>query len=390
MQVETALAFATIASGNLTRNNLLIGAGVVPPLNNLLFSPNLDVVIQAARALGYIAAENHECRDELISAGTLNNLSSVDAVSLFIFPHDSIQEHISTLRALTWAITNFCEFPLPHHEDTRVALPFLLKMLTDLDEEVRSDACLALSTLTGDELVSLEVLELGFLDPIVNILATTEVSNLRISAIRVIGNLLSGDENQAQMVLNTPILSIFAGYLTNEDYRDCMKDILWSLSNVTCGDREQVQQVLESGILEVVMKVAATAPSDIQMEAVCCVTNVAGNGNVDETQIETMIELGAIEFLSHMAKEISPRHLRSVFEGLLHLLQNFPDSVQRVEMEVLQRIHYYTISDEVGLIDVAKELVSLIPDELRTQFSESPINHQHRVRTRTSGRSRLG
>lgn len=54
--------------------------GAIPLFVRLLSSPNLDVVEQAAWALGNISGDSIPYRDMVLSAGALPILSSIDVV----------------------------------------------------------------------------------------------------------------------------------------------------------------------------------------------------------------------------------------------------------------------------------------------------------------------
>jgi hypothetical protein len=59
----------------------LVEAGVVPPLIDLLHSPDATVLEQAAWTLRHIARERIDFRDLLLASGALHVLSSIEMVS---------------------------------------------------------------------------------------------------------------------------------------------------------------------------------------------------------------------------------------------------------------------------------------------------------------------
>jgi hypothetical protein len=75
-----------------------VGGGAVPLFVRLLSSPNVDVVEQAAWALGNIAGDSIMYRDMVLSAGALPILSSIPPVGL----------------CPTLSLRSFLSLPLPH------------------------------------------------------------------------------------------------------------------------------------------------------------------------------------------------------------------------------------------------------------------------------------
>lgn len=269
------------------------------------------------------------------------------------------------MRNVTWAISNLCRgAPIPPVDAVRVAYPFLLRRIKETtDEDTLNNACWTISYLSdADNDRIQELIDIGFLDPILKLFATTENESLRTPCVRIIGNILSGDEHKVQLLLDSDILSIFHTHLHLPSELQFKKEIFWSVSNITAGSSEQLQYVLNIGILETIMKLSAFAPSELQKEAIFCVSNATYHATPD--QMKHLIQIGVVEFLSGLIKETPIRMLSPVLEGLLNILRIEPNCLQLIEMRYLRRIHFLSQSREVSLLEVANNLVSYFPDSL--------------------------
>jgi hypothetical protein len=130
-----------IASGNSEHVSNLIDKDVLQHFISLLSSPHLEVVEQVIWGIGNIAGDNPFTRDSVIASGALDQIAIV---------LDHAQPGTSFLRNASWALSNLCRGrPPPKYEQVKRAIPSLIKVLVENDnEDIITDICWALSYLS--------------------------------------------------------------------------------------------------------------------------------------------------------------------------------------------------------------------------------------------------
>lgn len=310
-----------IASGTSAHTETVVSGGSIPRFIRLLDSPNLDVVEQAAWALGNISGDSVAFRDIILSSGALLHLSMISV------------SRISVLRNVTWAISNICRGkPSPAIDDLKVAFPFLLKQLTIDDIEVQVDACFAISYLSeGDNERITEVVQAGFLPPIVNILENTESATLRTAALRVIGNVLTGDEHPTQIVIDLGILPILYRLL-DSPRKSITKEACWSISNITAGTLSQVQAVINADIIPKIIMLGNSSSQDISKECVWCLANALDKKNTEQTKY--FVQQGVVSFLNRSLSIPDVRSMTVTLTAIKSIVQT-DESFHQVLVDTL-------------------------------------------------------
>lgn len=100
---------------------MIIDLGGIPLFVKLLLSEYPIVAEQALWAIGNIAGDSPQNRDNVLFNGGLKALSDlvINSFNKNIIKHG------------TWAISNLCRGkPLPQYEYTHVAIPVLIKVMT--------------------------------------------------------------------------------------------------------------------------------------------------------------------------------------------------------------------------------------------------------------------
>ena len=157
LQFEAAWALTNIASGASHQTAAVVKQNAIPSFVRLLTCQVPEVVEQAVWALGNIAGDGPDFRDEVLKAGVIGSLNTLINEPTISIPF---------LQNISWTMSNLCRnkvttittFNIFHNftvqnpptdiQYIRSILPSLLKLLSFQDKQIRADSCWALSYIT--------------------------------------------------------------------------------------------------------------------------------------------------------------------------------------------------------------------------------------------------
>jgi len=312
VQFEAAWALTNIASTDKTA--VVVDAGAIPPLVQLLNSASPDVREQSAWCLGNIAGDSTALRDVVLAANALQPL-----VLNIIQPASN-----SLFSNCVWALSNFCRGkPQPAIAQVGPAIPAIADVLRGDNEDARVDALWALSYISdgGEEHID-AVLQSNVAPLLVQLLG--EESKMLTPALRTVGNIVTGSDKQTQTMIDENVLHKMQ-FLLNHERRGIKKEACWVLSNIAAGTEQQISSVLgRYGCMARVAEMAEHATWEVRKEAIWVVSNVATGGN--KFHVQSVVECGAIDAMCSVLDINDTKMLLVALDAL--------DSILRVGQEL--------------------------------------------------------
>eukprot|EP00123_Amoebidium_parasiticum_P021568 comp6960_c0_seq1/m.2701 comp6960_c0_seq1/g.2701 ORF comp6960_c0_seq1/g.2701 comp6960_c0_seq1/m.2701 type:complete len:538 (-) comp6960_c0_seq1:18-1631(-) len=321
---ESLWALTNLASGNTEQTRQVIDAGVVPLVVELLANPSTegDVVEQAVWCIGNISGDSKESRDLVLSAGTLPPL-----LRLIESPNSTV----SVRRNVVWAVSNLCrDQTQPNLHRVIDAIPVLRRLLPaaggdpslmqQIDEEILTDTCWAMSHVTDDK-NSVEMVMQRAPDLVMCMvgLLLHHASYVQTPVLRTIGNVVYGSDRYTQDAIDCGVIPNLV-LLLDSPKRNIRKEAAWSLSNICTGPEHHIQAVIQANAVPKVLKLFGGDDHCVVKEAAWCIANISCG---TKPQVQYLVERGGAAALAKvLVDQPQARDVAKIcLEGLLNLLQ---------------------------------------------------------------------
>ncbi|XP_031194561.1 importin subunit alpha-8 isoform X3 [Mastomys coucha] len=316
LQLEAAWVLTIIASGTSEQTGAVVKGGAIQPLIELLHSPHLTVSEQAVCALGNIAGDCAEFRDDVISNNAIPHLINLISKNI----------PITLLRNITWTLSKLCQNKdsYPCEDAVRQMLPTLCELLLHHDNEILTDTCWALSYLTegGKEYIH-HVVTTGILPRLVELMTVLELSVL-IPCLYTMGNIVAGTDEQTQMAIDAGMLKVL-GQVLKHPSSSIQVLAAWTMSNLATGPRHQVEQLISCNLLPALVDLLRNAELKVQKEVVYTVANIATQAS--QCQLTLLAHSGILEPMLSLLTAPDMEVVIVVLDVISYLLQQI-DNLQ--------------------------------------------------------------
>ncbi|KAJ3126946.1 Importin alpha subunit (Karyopherin alpha subunit) (Serine-rich RNA polymerase I suppressor protein) [Nowakowskiella sp. JEL0407] len=285
LQYETCWILTNVSAGLTEHTLVIVNAGFVPVLIDLLSCGSGSVRSQAAWTLGNIAGENSLLRDSVINAGILEPL-----LQIWHCKFDDDFKKRSALHVAIWVFANLCRWKRPDWTQLCKAFPIILQVINYNDDEIVSEACWALSRIfhSKHEVID-ELIRSGVVDKLVQLLESPKPSILN-PVLRALTNIASGSDDQTQLIINAGVLPRIKPILYKQSF-SVRQEALMVISNIAAGTRNQVQSLIDGEVMaDVLVIMSDEINMGLKKEACWVLSNATSVKDYD--QIRYLVNAG--------------------------------------------------------------------------------------------------
>ncbi|KAJ1943906.1 hypothetical protein GGF37_002438 [Kickxella alabastrina] len=245
-----------------------------PHLLPLLSSDIAELTNQAAWALGNLAAEGEQMREQLYALGALAPLVSL------LGTQDPV-----VLQTACFAVSNMARKPCSYFSrlfelDVPQVAAKQLKRFAN-DPECVAELAWVFAYLTAAS--SAQQVDCVLASGAVDVLLQCAVDAadgapgaLLIPIIRTLGNVAAGTDAQTHALVTKPgFVALLVKYIESRASRAVEKETLWVLSSVTAGRKEDVHAMVNASVVPDLVRIIETQDYDIKKEAAFSLLNIA-------------------------------------------------------------------------------------------------------------------
>lgn len=175
--------------------------------------------------------------------------------------------------------------------------------------------------------------------------------DIRLPAIKALGNILSGNVHQTELMLNLDVLSKISNLLRSDDTL-IRKEAYWALSNITAGSSKQIERAVNNNVIALAMKGLVDTELEVRKEAGWVFSNICIKGHYNISL--GLVHIGILSYLSEaLHKDKDPDLLKNLIEIAKRLLKN---AAKKSDFETYTNI-FPQLFESSGCLDALTRLL---------------------------------
>lgn len=303
---KSAWILTNIASGPVSHCQVLVNAGILPPLLAMLSDKNAKTCDAALWCVGNLLGDSLNVRNACIDAGVLQPLLSV------------LRRRVH-LRNAAWALHNLCRHhPLPPPELMATIMPLLPSLLLDTNcFATHADIVGALENLVrpnpvdDNNVLVLPAISVGVLPPLLKVLRDAMATigeadgkfhverHLLHPGARVLGSMACTSYiSVLDALVQSPVMDLVRTMLVEErvGFR-VRREAAWTFSNIAAQSSVHSRRLCDAHIPEAMLDVLATpnVHDGLRSEILHTLCNLIVEGGPETPQL--LLRLGVVQTL---------------------------------------------------------------------------------------------
>eukprot|EP01084_Bolivina_argentea_P129748 229113_1 len=339
LQSECIWIITNITAGNSIQTRSVVKCNAIPVLiNSLWLTTSKNVQTNSLWALGNIASECAQYRDDILFNNILNHLHT-----LFNSKTNLNLNNTNDLKLLTNATRTLCNLcsskPKPNWKYIKIELELLTHILFNyVNAEIYQHICWAFNCLVDcndeNDPCFQYISSKKILSKLIGLMDYKLHDEIIEPILLILGHITSKNEKYTQLIIDCNILfkcqELYAFFRINSKIIRCL---CFVISNIAAGTEEQIQMILENDLFVFLINIINAQQFkysiETKTEAIYAICNATFNANT--SQIQYLIHINIIPTICYVLKKIYKKiYAKISIEYLLLIIlkaiQNILDS----------------------------------------------------------------